>query len=416
MVKSVFFRQSSVRWLGVFACALLALGSGARVLQQQPRFDGEYGLVVYVRADSLHVHWLTVPAAAGSLEILESGSRATSPNVLARVETSAGVAHRAALRLPRPAEIVLRYGAKDATRRHETTVTLSAPRRAPGTVSATDSLYVVGDTHGLYDELIAGLRNGSLIDSAGHWTGGRKQLVFAGDLVDRGPDVVRLLWFVYRLEREAAAAGGRVHVVLGNHELMVMLGDLRYVHAKEAQIAQAHGITYDRLLDVRASVLGRWLAAKPGVLRVGDVLIAHGGVSGQHAQQSIQQLNDSLSAYMREDVFYYWNDTTRAVALDSASYQRRVDFIWDANSIFWHRGYIQTDTMAAELTDVLQRMDAQVHVIGHTAMPTIQSRYDGRIIAAHSPKFGAELVLLVRTRDGMQRFIVGRSGGPPVAF
>ena len=45
-------------------------------------------------------------------------------------------------------------------------------------------------------------------------------MVFLGDLFDRGNDVVRTLWFIYRLEREARKQGGAIHVVLGNHEIM----------------------------------------------------------------------------------------------------------------------------------------------------------------------------------------------------
>jgi predicted phosphodiesterase len=236
--------------------------------------------------------------------------------------------------------------------------------------------------------------------------------VFAGDLVDRGPDVLQLLWFVHRLEREAEAAGGRVHVVLGNHEIMVMLGDLRYVHPKEQHVAHLHAIPYDRVLDVRTSLLGRWLASKPAVLRVGRVLIAHGGVTAAQARSSVKQLNDSLHTYMREDLFHRWADTTAVVTMDSASLQRRVDFFFDDGSLFWHRGYVQSDSLQDALGDVLRRLDADVLVVGHTARPTAEARYDGRVIAAHSTKYGAELVLLAKAGRTYERYRVGQEGAP----
>ena len=395
--------------IALFACG----AAGWR--QQAANLEGEYGLAVFVRGDSLHVHWLSASPAEGRLEVVDPAAREPARAVLAQVGTPPGLAHHAVMRRPRQSEVTLRYGGAAGTPRYETTISLASPRRPPGSVPAVDSLYVLGDTHGMYDELISGLRNAGLTDADSRWAGGRKHLVFAGDLTDRGPDVLRLLWFVYRLEREAAAAGGRVHVVLGNHELMVMLGDLRYVHPKEAHIAELHRISYDRLLDVRTSLLGRWLAAKPGVLRVGGVLIAHGGVTTEHARQSLQQLNDTLHTYMREDLFYYWNDSTAQVPVDSVTLQRRVDFIWDENSLFWHRGYILTDTLENQLAEVLRRFDAQVLVVGHTTKPTVEARYAGRVIAAHSQQYGAELVLLVRKPGGYERFRVGQPG-PPVAF
>lgn len=398
----------------VAAIALLACAAtGWR--QQAANLEGEYGLAVFVRGDSLHVHWLSAAPAEGRLEVVAAAAGAAAPAVLAQVTTPAGLAHHAAVPRPRQSDVTLRYGAAAGAPRFETAISLAAPRRAPGNVPAVDSLYVLGDTHGMYDQLISGLRNAGLIDADSRWAGGRKQLAFAGDLTDRGPDVLRLLWFVYRLEREAAAAGGRVHVVLGNHELMVMLGDLRYVHPKEAHIAELHRIAYDRLFDVRASLLGRWLASRPAVLRVGGVLIAHGGVTAEHARHSLQQLNDTLHAYMREDLFYYWNDSTKQVTTDSVTLQRRIAFIWDENSLFWHRGYILTDTMETQLAEVLRRFDAQVLVLGHTAKPNVEARYGGRVIAAHTQQYGAELVLLVRKPSGYERFRVGQPG-PPVAF
>jgi hypothetical protein len=412
----LFELTASRRTRSAALCALLACAASGWQRQQAVNLEGEYGLVVFLRGDSLHVHWLTATPAEGRLEIFDAAARTPKRPPLAHLTTHAGLAHHAVLRRPRQNEISLRYGsAASAAQQHETTIALAAPHRAPFSVPAVDSLYVVGDTHGMYDELLGGLRNASLIDADGRWAGGRKQLVFAGDLMDRGPDVVRLLWFVYRLEREAAAAGGRVHVVLGNHELMVLLGDLRYVHPKEAHVAELHGISYDRLFDVRAALLGRWLASKPGVLRVGRVLVAHGGVTPEHARQSLQQLNDSLNAYMREDLFYFWNDSTAQITVDSVTYQRRFDFLWDENSLFWHRGYILTDTLGTQLAEVLRHFAADVLVLGHTPTPTVQARYDGRVIAAHSQKFGAELVLLVRKAKGYERFRVGQPG-PPVAF
>lgn len=404
----------SERGRGALLAAIALLGAFAAFRwQQELRVEGEHGLIVYVRGDSLHVHWLTATPAAGRLEIV----RADRDQVLTRLETPARLAHHATAPLPRAQDVVLRYGAATSGRPHQTRVSLNAPRRARTAVDAADSLYIVGDTHGMYDALLGGLRNAGLIDSAGHWSGGRKQLAFAGDLVDRGPDVQQLLWFVYRLEREAAAAGGRVHVVLGNHEIMVMLGDLRYVHPKEQHIAELHGISYDRLLDIRTSVLGRWLASKPAVLRIGRVLVAHGGVAAAYARLPLQQIDDTLNTYMREDLFYYWTDTTHVVRMDSVSFQRRVDFFWDTNSLFWHRAYVQADSlqrdsMQVELGEVLRRLDADVLVVGHTPLPTAEAQYDGRLIAAHSREYGGELVLLVRRPDGYQRYRVGRPGAP----
>ena len=314
---------------------------------------------------------------------------------------------------PRGTEVLLRYGA-DGARLDDPRVVLAPPKRPDVEVHGVDSLYVVGDTHGDFEPLVRSLRNAGLINDRLGWMGGRRHLVFAGDLTDRGPRVNRLLWFVYRLEREAARAGGRVHVLLGNHEAMVLLGDLRYVHPQESALAERHGMSYDQLFHTGESVLGRWLASKPAAIRIDRVLIAHAGIVPEYAELSLGDLDDVLEHNLRPDNLYR-ELPAAATAADSVKRQARDDFFWHPRSVFWYRGYAQTDTVGAALDSVLHRYRAAVMVVGHTAAEHIQERYDGRLITAHTPRFGAELLLLVRDHDRYRRFRI-REQGPPEPF
>jgi hypothetical protein len=387
------------------AAAVLAAASATGV-QERPRFDGEYGLWVWFDRDSVVVHWLAVPGAEGRLEV-DAGRG--QPVIRT---TPLGVAHRAAVPRPSRSEFTIRYGASSDTLLNTTVVSLAQPRRPPVTLRGVDSLYVVGDTHGHFHALMDGLGNAGLIDEAGHWTGGRKHLVFAGDLMDRGPDVLRLLWFVYRLEREAAQAGGRVHLVLGNHEIMVLLGEVSYVHPKEADIARTHDVSYDRMFDIRHTVLGRWLISKPGLVRMNDVVIAHGGLTPEYAELRLAGFDRTLAAYVSEDLFYLWADTTAVIRMSQAEYQQREDFFWSPRSVFWHREYIQSDTLTGQLDLALRLAGARTLVVGHTPTDSIYARYDGRVIAAHTPRMGSELLLLVRDGRSHRRYRITGPGDP----
>jgi hypothetical protein len=369
------------------------------------RLGGEHGLWVQHERGRVSVSWATTEARPGTLEAFSGDRR------IARARTRAGFAHRASFRARGAEEIVLRYGALDHPEdQHETLVVLRRPQRGAVAITGVDSLYVLGDTHGEYDALVEGLRAARLVDDALRWSGGRRHLVLAGDLMDRGPDVFALLWLVYRLEREAAAAGGGVHVVLGNHEIMVMLGDVRYVHPKELHIAGLHGAGYQEMFDVRSSILGRWLASRPGLVRVDRALIAHGGLGERYAGYGLVEYDDSLAAYVAEELFARWTDASWTPQLDSAALQRRDDFFWDDDSAFWHRAYVQTTTAGALLERVLARMESDVLVVGHTPVRTIGPGYGGRLIAAHTPRHGAELLLLVRGPDGYERYRVSAQG------
>ena len=201
----------------------------------------------------------------------------------------------------------------------------------------TDARVVAfGDVHGAFTEITTLLRGVGVIDASNNWSGGRTHLVSLGDLVDRGPgsrDVVELLM---KLERQAAAAGGAVHVVLGNHEVMVMTGDLRYVSrpefaafagdespserealfqgwlAEQGEIeeAQARAAFDDQYppgyLGLQKAyapdgALGSWLKDLPLVIRVNDRLYMHGGASSAIAETPLAEIN----ATNKEDLLAY---------------------------------------------------------------------------------------------------------------
>jgi hypothetical protein len=439
----------TARHFGVLIVVFLGL-AGAPRLQAQTRahLEGEYGLWVTERAQDLHVGWLTDEPARGLLEVLRNGRQ------LHRFETGLSQSHSADFRRPPDGTLVLRYGALGGIL-YATTVYLTQEETPPPAVlTGVDSLFVVGDVHGEYDNLSRLLENAGLIDSAGRWSGGRKHVAFVGDYFDRGPDATKVLWFLYRLEHEAARAGGGAHVILGNHEAMIFTNDLRYTAPKEKLIAQLHGTAYPRLFDIRRSVLGRWLSSRPGLMRIDGVLLAHGGVTPEYAHYGVEEFNDSVRSYMAGDFFYYMDgvlnraDTTAALVTDSvtaelirvqhptehvvvmntAVAQRQMDFFFSDSSVFWFRGYARdttgaalgpdalpeterADPLASDLEEVLKRYGADVHVVGHTPGKTIHVRYGGWLIDVDLLNPASAMVLLVRDpRGGYRAYEYGLNG------
>ena len=114
---------------------------------------------------------------------------------------------------------------------------------APEVVTTKDnaSLFVVADTHGEYEILVQMLTAHRVVDRALKWSFGNGRLVILGDVFDRGAHHTEILWLLYALEAQARQAGGGVHLVLGNHETMVMRGDLRYLNAKYRQTTEVLG-------------------------------------------------------------------------------------------------------------------------------------------------------------------------------
>ena len=178
-------------------------------------------------------------------------------------------------------------------------------------------------------------------------------------------------------------------------------------------MARLHGTSYPDLFDIRSSVLGRWLVGRPALMKVNDVLLAHGGVAPGSSPRTVEAVNDSMWTFMSEDLFYHWADTTLALVTDSASAERiadeyerviimdadavarRTQLVFDETSILWFRGYVESDSWSAALDDVLEEFAVGVHVVAHTPVRTIESLYDGRLLAVDLERPATEMLLMV---------------------
>lgn len=96
-----------------------------------------------------------------------------------------------------------------------------------------DRVVAMADVHGAYDAMVATLQNADVLGADLAWIGEKTNLVIVGDILDRGPKSRAAMDLLMRLEGEALAAGGRVHVLIGNHESMILTGDMRYVSKPE---------------------------------------------------------------------------------------------------------------------------------------------------------------------------------------
>jgi hypothetical protein len=97
------------------------------------------------------------------------------------------------------------------------------------TAQATATLFAIGDIHGSIDGFRSILKATGLADATGKWTGGRAQLIQTGDYTDRGEGTRAVLDLLMALEPQAKSAGGRAFALLGNHEVMNLIGETRDV-------------------------------------------------------------------------------------------------------------------------------------------------------------------------------------------
>ena len=212
--------------------------------------------------------------------------------------------------------------------------------------AAGPRVVAVGDVHGDFDGVVSILQEAGLIDARSHWKGGNAILVQVGDLVDRGPRSRDVLDLFMALEAEAPHSGGRVVVLLGNHEVMNFMGDLRYVPREEfAQFASPSSeklrqSAYSRYVDWRRNrkkagadlppelsreawmaqhpagfiehrqsfaaegKYGRWLRQRPAVFVLNGTAFVHGGFGPKTASESPEtvdrKIHDEIAAFDRD--------------------------------------------------------------------------------------------------------------------
>jgi len=241
-------------------------------------------------------------------------------------------------------------------------------------------IIAVSDVHGDYESLIEVLQNGGVIDKNLRWVWGTGHLVVLGDIFDRGDKVNDCLWLIYRLEQESQRVGGLVHFILGNHELMVLRGDYRYVHRKYLSgIVTAAGLEYRDLYGPN-TVLGQWLRSKHAALKINGVLFVHGGISRLSVERglSLTQINEGIRASIDE--------ASSALAVDTLR-----QLLLGRQGPLWYRGYLNAMEGAYPLAScedidlVLRHYEATTIVIGHTEVEQVSGSHDTRIIAVDVP-------------------------------
>ena len=224
---------------------------------------------------------------------------------------------------------------------------LHAGAAAP--TSAT-RVVAIGDLHGDLAATRRALTLAGVIDASDRWIGGSTVVVQVGDQLDRGDDEPEILDLLERLDREATAAGGRVHALLGNHETMNVVRDFRYV--TEDGWADYGGPEGRAAAFSPGGPAAARLATRDLILVLGDTVFVHGGLLPEHVAYGIDRINHETREWL-------------------AGERERPAITSGADSPLWSRHYShETDAPACELlARTLAAIPARRMVVAHTVQP-----------------------------------------------
>ena len=368
----------------------------------QLKYNGTYGLYVE-NTDHYNFRWITESEDIGQYEVLNKSGK-----VITSGETNSSRTHAIDLSDKIKEPFTFRFGGKN-TDMSEIRIRKILDQEKTD-YKRVDSLYVVGDVHGRYDQMSNLLIKAKIIDENLNWIAGKSHIVFLGDVFDRGDDVTKVLWFIYNLEEKAALAGGKVHLVLGNHEIMTMTKDLRYVSRKERNIAVAHGLSYDALFHPINSHLGAWLRSKVSVLKIGKIVFAHGGILDL-GPISLEEFNNTAYYYMEDPMYLdVMKDAPDSTKYDPNSWYEMRYFFYNSEGPYWFRGYVNTDTLGPQLNTMLDKHSSKIHVVAHTTLETITEKYDGKLLTTDLDDAATQLLFLIRNKNKYKRYKIDSEG------
>jgi hypothetical protein len=290
--------------------------------------------------------------------------------------------------------------------------------------AATQRVVAIGDIHGDLDAFTGILQRAHLIDAALRWTGSGATLVQVGDFLDRGPKARQVMDLLMTLQKNAPRQGGRVIVLMGNHEAMNLYGDLRYVTANDyaafvidRSAARRNRAEYpgkpagfaERCEALSpGGVYGKWIRTLPAIVRVDDSIFLHGGISPELASSSVDKLNASIAGEIRSfDAFKQYmvdrnlakpcstQDELVAAAQTALPKAKGKDaeilqaFLaaggWlsiHEKGPLWFRGYAEwTDAEGApQIQKLVDAFGNARFVVGHTTQAgQIVSRFEGKV-------------------------------------
>jgi len=247
----------------------------------------------------------------------------------------------------------------------------------------SNRLVAIGDLHGDIESARRAFQLAGAIDQSDQWVGKDLTVIQLGDTIGRSYQDREVLDFLLALQLKAASGGGQLHLLIGNHEVFAARLELRWVHDDAYEsFASIPGLDLDdpRLADVPQHQRPRGAALLPGghyatqlsdhsaVLRVGDTIFAHGGVTPHWAKYGIDQINEDVERWFKGET----DEPVSTLGMDPGNFD---------DSVMQSRHFSREVADCEMLGESLRILGANRMVVAHTVHQSITSKCDGRVWA-----------------------------------
>lgn len=274
------------------------------------------------------------------------------------------------------------------------------PDNVPWDYTNVEKILAIGDLHGDFESLLTILYDNKLIDQNGRWVGGKAHVVLAGDLVRGRPGSRFLQDYVMDLQKQAEAAGGHVHALLGNHDLIFAKGEYSHVSRRESR-TYVNRSADDPQTSLRKAYstngrYGEWMKNRNMIVKINENIFVHAGIHGWGYDNSPEQINATARAWIAHWQGEYNQppeNTAWVVGLENGKFTGDLGPAWQRSfKVTWE--VVKNDDDRPDeapkrkhIRNILELWGGSRFVVGHAPTP------DGQIYLEH-PFYGANVALI----------------------
>ena len=247
-----------------------------------------------------------------------------------------------------------------------------------GIIRAKQRILVIGDLHADFNKTKELFIHFNLIDVNENWIASPKEttVVQLGDQLDGGGrgdgesyGELELIKFMDRIHDNAIKKGGGVYSLIGNHEIMNLLGDFKYASKKDIKIQGGIELR-KKIFSPGGDIFNKMSCTRNVVLQVGDFIFVHAGILPEHINpnektQFITKINTLMRLYLqgKKD----WDDP---------EIQK---YFLDKKGVIWNRDYGSSSPSCNSINKVNKLLNVGHMIIGHTIQDNINSKCDNKL-------------------------------------
>ncbi len=236
-------------------------------------------------------------------------------------------------------------------------------------------IVAIGDIHGDFDTLTNILKKANIINDKLEWIAGNTYLVQTGDILDsknrggrwKSNQEKKVINYLINLRDDAEKYRGKVILLLGNHEIMNILGIFNYASNNDIKTYGNRKKRLQYFSPPNGYFIKNYANKSYIICKIGDWVFSHAGVLPKISNiYDINTLNNNLKLFLNNK-------------LDINNRMKFINVMIGKYGILNYRGYGIDSPNCKIISNSLKNLGAKSFVIGHTPQEKINSKCNKKL-------------------------------------